>query len=1043
VWTPKRVLLLAVGFTVFLSSYVVYAHFLGGIDGLPELPPEYWPAETPGPLPPPPDRGPSLAEKKLIEAFGENQQIRECPIKLEIRAKGLVLAARTFIICDDGRVKFETFFLAIFGKDKGDGRPVEINTVKSKKAYLHFDRPVGNFTEISNRKIIGGTLENDIYIVNNRRTPQQDDDISLFTDGPIEYVESLHHVWTKNVVRITDPQTKPEPMTITATGADLYLTAEDPPAKGPGAQHKNRNETVSGVERIHLRQDVDMNLWVDGNSGFMGGASKDDPAAKGEKPKAKPVAEKARASDPKGKHAAAAAKTAPPPKARVTIQTQGPFVYDVKTDHARFDFAQQPNPSPNNVVVKRLNGLEGKLEQLVCDHLELQFLRKGRAEAKAPSDDREVDLEIRSAHAWGADVTLTSDSENLNAFGNDLVYDAEAKQSVIKGEPEMVAAKDGNFIHARELRLWHDSKAAEQARAKGPGFIEMLDRASGERPLLARWKGELVYGRDGAFDLLVLTGDATFEDKVQAQQLRGDLIKVWLTPADKPTPATNETQRRRPDHLEAVGHVETTSAELCVHDTEHLLVRFHDGPPITPPAAPAPPPGQLVSRPATAPEAAPKAAVGTPPPAAKGGPAEPKAEKRPIDLSARSVESDVRRSDNKNDLEKLWCEGRVLVKQAPASPQDKGVDIRGDTLQLTRQAEGNILAVTGDLAQVQMDKLFLVGPVVNIDQVTNTAWVKGMGAMRMPSDKTLDGNKLSKPSELTIHWKKTMYFNGKFADFQGDVQAEQDTGRLLCQTLQAFFDKPISLKEGDKQGQSARVEKLVSDKNVRVEDTVRENGKLRSYKRIESRELDLDNEEGVADAPGPGIVRIIQVGNKEDFGTPKADKPKAQPPRAPAKGQADEEQLKLTRVCFNGRMRANNKTRVAVFLDDVEVVNLPSDNPDIKIDVDRLPPGAMYLRCERLDVRTRELPGGKTSQEMDAQKKVRVQAQEFWGMADRVTYDESQERLIFEGGEGGSAVLYQFKVPGGQPRVVRARKIFYFRRTNEYQLEGVQGINSN
>src|SRR5262249_11717900 len=163
-------------------------------------------------------------------------------------------------------------------------------------------------------------------------------------------------------------------------------------------------------------------------------------------------------------------------------------------------------------------------------------------------------------------------------------------------------------------------------------------------------------------------------------------------------------------------------------------------------------------------------------------------------------------------------------------------------------------------------------------------------------------------------------------DFQGDVQAEQDSGRLLCQTLQAFFDKPISLKEGDKQGQSARVEKLVcdsrsattaaadptgqgprverllGDKDVRAEDSGRENGKLRSYKRVESRELDLDNEEGIVDAPGPGIVRIIQMGNKEEFGSPKVDKPKAQPARAPAKGQAEEQELKLTRVCFNGRM---------------------------------------------------------------------------------------------------------------------------------------------
>ena len=37
-WTPKRVLLLVLGIVVFTSAYVVYAHFLGRVDGLPPLP---------------------------------------------------------------------------------------------------------------------------------------------------------------------------------------------------------------------------------------------------------------------------------------------------------------------------------------------------------------------------------------------------------------------------------------------------------------------------------------------------------------------------------------------------------------------------------------------------------------------------------------------------------------------------------------------------------------------------------------------------------------------------------------------------------------------------------------------------------------------------------------------------------------------------------------------------------------------------------------------------------------------------------------------
>src|SRR5262249_51007522 len=158
-----------------------------------------------------------------------------------------------------------------------------------------------------------------------------------------------------------------------------------------------------------------------------------------------------------------------------------------------------------------------------------------------------------------------------------------------------------------------------------------------------------------------------------------------------------------------------------------------------------------------------------------------------MDLSARSVEAHVLRSGSKNDLEKLWCEGAVRVRQEPSSPEDKGVDIRGESLQLTRLAEGNELAVAGGLAQVRMDKLFILGPEVNIHQTTNKAWVNGIGAMRLPSNTNFDGGKLSRPAEIVIHWKKAMFFNGKFAEFHGGVQAEQENSRLLCQSMQVFL----------------------------------------------------------------------------------------------------------------------------------------------------------------------------------------------------------------------------------------------------------------
>src|SRR5262249_19385642 len=153
---------------------------------------------------------------------------------------------------------------------------------------------------------------------------------------------------------------------------------------------KKKNDTISGVDRLVLRSNVDMNLSLDGRSGFLGG-----------NPPAPPKAEV------RPRPESAAAKSSPAPaapipggeKARVLIQTQGPFTYDVRTDFAVFEISKTPNPSPNNVVVKRVNEAEGKLDQLVCDHLELQFRRKNAAPSRPVREDRSVELEIDWAHA--------------------------------------------------------------------------------------------------------------------------------------------------------------------------------------------------------------------------------------------------------------------------------------------------------------------------------------------------------------------------------------------------------------------------------------------------------------------------------------------------------------------------------------------------------------------------------------------------------------------------------------------------------------------
>jgi lipopolysaccharide export system protein LptA len=1111
VWTPKRILLLAAGFCLFLTAYFVYAHFLGGIDGLPPLPEDYRPIagdfDEAAPLP----QSENSANAKLRSAFGVDcKEIKDFKIKLELQKKGMVLAAGDFKIDPEGKLLLFPFSLAIFGKSNAGAQEPEINTVQSDTALLTLDKPVNNVMEMANRKIIGAELVGNIYLINNRRTPQRDDDISLFTQGPLYYQESLQLVWTDKTVRLIDLQSKPHPMTIDGTQMYVYLTKETKsadPVKA-GARQPAKSESLSGVDRIELRKDVDMNLWIDAHSGFLG---RDNGA---QKPKAAQPAETAKPPAP------------PEEKVKVVIMTQGPFTYDLHTHLATYDISKISGPRPNVVTVDRINEEEGKLDHLQCDHLEMQFRQQEKpagtapAAPKASADNQSEGLELESARATGTEVVVTSDAEVLEAHGNDFFYDKLKGLTTLKGTPQMWALKEGNEIQAPELQLV-DDKGNQQATALGEGRILMLDKATGKRPLEAQWKQRLLYAKDGSVDVLTLIGDAAFVDHDHEQELRANVLKVWLEPADPPKPGAprepglprgvnaareNDQPHRKPQHLEATGNITSFGPDMHVHDTDHLVVWFKDAPvEQLPPAAtkkeaaeedprdklasramPEKPPDTLPSRTTPAAPGNEENAPASPSDSAAAA-AEPAKPKKPIDLSAHSITAHVLRRGEKNDLDHLWCQGTVRVHQDPATPDEKGVDIRGDTLNLTHQVDGNILKVTGDNAQVQLDKIFILGPDVNIDQTTNEVFVKGMGIMKMPSNAKFDGTQGKQPgapqkppgppqpnakpvvpnpaetSELTVNWEKNMLFDGQKAQFFGNIRAVQDSGHLACQTMQVILDRKISLREGNKTAPPAKVKSLLCDKDVWLEDATVEGDQIASFKRMDclvlAVENDIEKDESIAEAGGPGRVRIFQIEQKDPppskpgapagqagstplprSGTPAgAGKPKktTEPGKPNSK---DEEQHKLTSVSYQGKMIANNKIGMATFYDRVIVIDVPSEDPDLKIDENRPPKQSMYISCEKLEVLRHKLPDGSSNQEMRAYKKVVIEGEQYSGKADIVKYDQSKEQIILEGTAGNFARLYKEEVKGQEPRTIIGRKITYWRDTGKFHVEDVKEI---
>lgn len=1104
-WTPKRLLLLLVGFVLFFGCYQVYVLFLGKYDGLPPLPEEYRPVAPSDVAPVVDAPRQNHAVTRLIEAFGPNCEEQYRRIKLEWRLQGVVVAADRWQILDNGHLRLDKVSVAMFGKPKPNQKFPEINTVRGEQADIEFDKPLTDRKDVFDRKPIAGKLVGKgmkVEVRSNRQTPQLDDDVRLYTDW-LAYSDKEHRIWTNAEVRLVDSE--PEQARVTAIGMEVFLipSEDKAPEKSKNKKSKEKDKpklaeaspekkgSISGVKSVRLGKEVCMNLLIDAKSAFLGSSSSKTAPQESKEKATGPGSE-----SPPGAPSASGSLSVPnPKKTPVVVTSHGPFFYDVENDRA--DFAEK-------VTVIRKQDVPGvaidepttRYDQLDCDKLVLFFVRKKKDEKVKPGDDQAGDLDLVKADATGQQIELTSDSEKLHAIGKELVYDKANNQTILRGDP-VDAERDGNFLHVSGTLVFQNptegQKDIQNARADGPGEIRI--RNTGEekpepnvtpleasKPIVervARWSKEMRITKEGQLDRLDFVGDASFEDPDQGK-LKADQIVVWLEdrpkaagappmpmadPAVKPSPGGNRVPRR----LEAVGRVSLDSRDLKVPQTDYLRLQFDDAkpgeltsaqgsggrkPPIAEekgtnaPGSPESPPksGNL-----TAPVAGtgPKPAAPTPAPArADVLPPEKDEIKEPLVLLAKTVDVKLLIEGKKTDLREVRAEGQVHVTRRPIPGKDDGVEIKGERLDLFHNAEGNVLKVTGQPGYVQLDRLKLLGPTVNIDQPANNAWVNGGGSMRLPSKTDFQGNPLKEPVDVTVYWTDSMFFDGKIAEFDGNVQADQgDTSlggaRLACQKLEVVLDRTVSMKDpqGKPSEQPAALYRMLCDRNCRLEKGVREGAKWKQFQRIEGREVLFDNPSSQLNVYGPGVVHMLHEGSSGDLaGTAPLPAPKTTAPKKDAK----EAEMKLTRINFQGHMQANKASGVVIFTDHIDLIHVPASDPDAPIDPLKLPIGGMWLGCNKLRAVSRRIDANTVQQEFEATDRVRIQGRmasgEYSGQADIVKYDESKDLLILESTGTNLATLSRQIAPGRPKEPVRAKRIWYWRTENRVRLDDTDVI---
>jgi lipopolysaccharide export system protein LptA len=1070
VWTAKRVSILVIGLVVCLGSYSIYTLFLGVIDGLPPLEISKLPVK--GPIidvdPWKPNQGD--ADHNLAQGFGQGCPELQRPLRLWLPDKGIAFAAGEFNIDRDGRVRLAPFSAALYHKTKVPGGYPEISTIRCDVAILTLDRPVMSYSELNNRKVIAVEMvgrQPGIQLTSNRRTPQKNDDVDiLITNGNLFYEESRDLIYTDGVVCLTDNQAKP-PTVIRGKGLDMFLAKDSGPNRQKTVKPRpaDPQSDTGNIERLHLRSDVEMHFWVDANSGFLGGT----PNTK--KP-AQPAADALDADNQK-----------PAEKAHIHIHTGGPFTYDLTRETAWFESppARASKAAKGDtdqafagdqVHVERFQKVnrKEKFDQLTCDRLDLQFRRK-IVPGGVSSDGAVSDKEIETATATRRDineVTLSLDTEGMAAFGSKMFYRAgdsvNGPLTILYGESQrpLRTVRDGHSMKCLELHLFAANRFGEgqRAYAKGPGQIDLLDKKNPDKetfPTHIIWRDTLtvVKTQEGGqvFDLMTVVGEASFIDDVQKQELHGEKIMVWLENKEESArkPDASGGSKQELHRVLAQDRVRAVSPEYIVRRSNRLTIMFlaavghNDHLPDLP---------LVANKPAEQPNAPPirrddKSPLPPSPLVENKTPSETKKPSPPIELEGNEITVAVSTLGTKKELQELIAKGNVYVFQAGETPGIKSLDIHGTLLTVKYAEKGHTLVVYGAKdkpARVEVGESIVWGPVVTVNQADNRAEVEGNGAMEMPSNKSIDGTQTSKKnSRITIHWNKNMTFDGKYAMFHGGVQAHENGSysKVQCQVMTAILDKTVSFKDGQKDKQDAKIDRLVFDKNVYIDDTqVDNNNQFKQRNVILGQEL-INRDDGHAHVVGPGEVRFLSESADQGFGPPS---PAAAPNSTNPERQRGDSKMewKLTHVKFRDSMDSNTKgeNKKAIFYglnEGVEVFHFLTTLINDRMDPDHPPKNALYLRCEILTVEGKQI-GDRTAQTMIAQRNVTFKTDQYMGRADTVKYDESTDIVIFE----GNVNLYQL-LPNGQAKetAVNARKVLYNRKTGKTNIVGVTSIRSN
>lgn len=557
-------------------------------------------------------------------------------------------------------------------------------------------------------------------------------------------------------------------------------------------------------------------------------------------------------------------------------------------------------------------------------------------------------------------------------------------------------------------------------------------------------------------------------------------LDVDIVPPSQPASTTALTPRSR---------LVTTSGEIVTVAGQRS---------VNPP--PAPPPEPAASGPTTPPASAPAQLpaemlvpdASASPAIQEAKPAEPatlppqeKPPAEPIELRAQVIAVKVERSPTNGQQAQSTTErggqvlevhtsGGVVVRQK-RGPDEEPLIIRGERLDILNRGVGQELVniygreATTDAdgkpikpvpAHVHDQGADLYGLNVNLDRMTNRAWVDGEGVLLLPTKGAagrlnFEGesppatqvetptDKAAEDQKLTIFWSERMNFDGDLVTFFGNVETMLGGDRMSCEQMEVrLTDRFDFASAGD--SRQSRTSTTPEVATVHCKHRVVVNGeehvdnKLTGRRKAEFSDFILDQRTGETKATGPGYIAMWRQGGGNRAGLA-ADNAV----RANAAVQKEQAAWEFVLVRFGGECDGNIHHRTTTFHRHVKVVYGPVADLTSTIDPDRPDKGpeeAGWMTCGHLTLtRHPKTEVAAAHSEVLAVDNVRLRGRSFSGLADHVTYDESKGQYVLKA-FGKRAAVIEYDGPQGK-HGGSGQQIQFYPAIGKVHVDKAQGFN--